>query len=306
MRIIFAGTPINAALTLEALVLAGFNVVGALTRKDAQVGRKKTITETAVSAVATKHGIDVFRANSISTEAQSWIDGKKADLGVIVAYGNILKKPVLDSPTNGWINVHYSLLPEFPGAAPVQHAILEGKSVTGVSVFRLDEGVDTGPILRTREHAIGPDLTSGELLAQLTVVGSELLIETLGDLERSFAGQMQQPKSVKPRVAGKLTRPDAKIDFSNSVVDVHNFIRAMNPEPMAWFEINSLAIRVLSSALSSQLNIPDGELVIRDGELLVGAQGGALRLLRVQPAGKNEMAGADWFRGLKQDSIRVS
>jgi methionyl-tRNA formyltransferase len=306
MRIIFAGTPMNAASTLEALVLAGLNVVGVLTRKDAQVGRNKVVSETPVASVAAKHGIDVLKANSISANTQAWIDGKKADLGVIVAYGSIFTKPTLDSPKKGWINVHYSLLPEFPGAAPVQHAILEGKSVTGVSVFRLDEGIDTGPILGTREYEIDPDVTSGELLAQLTVIGSELLVETLSDLESSFAGQVNQPNSVNPRVAGKLSRSDAKIQFSKPVVEVHNFIRAMNPEPMAWFELDNVAVRVVSSALSGHSEITDGDLVLQDGELLVGCQGGALSLTRVQPAGKNEMSGADWFRGLRQDSKRIS
>lgn len=306
MRILFAGTPTNAASTLDALVSAGFEVVGVLTRNDAKVGRNKSITETPVAVAASKHGIEVQKANFISPDVQSWIEDKNADLGVIVAYGSILKKPTLQSPAKGWINVHYSLLPEFPGAAPVQHAILEGKSVTGVSIFRLDEGIDTGPILASREHEIAPSVTAGELLSELTVIGSDLLVETVSFLDERIANQRQQPKQPSSRVAGKLSRADAKIDFSSPVSSVHNFIRAMNPEPMAWFEIENSPVRVLSTSLSPNLDLTPGELMVREGELLVGCKGGALKLLRVQPAGKNEMSGADWFRGLRQDSIRIS
>ena len=306
MRILFAGTPTNAASTLDALVSAGFEVVGVLTRNDAKVGRNKSITETPVAVAASKHGIEVQKANFISPDVQSWIEDKNADLGVIVAYGSILKKPTLQSPAKGWINVHYSLLPEFPGAAPVQHAILEGKSVTGVSVFRLDEGIDTGPILAAREHEIAPNVTAGELLSELTVIGSDLLVETVSFLDERIANQRQQPKQPNSRVAGKLSRADAKIDFSRPVVSVHNFSRAMNPEPMAWFEIENSPVRVLSTSLSQHSDLTPGELIVREGDLLIGCEGGALKLSRVQPAGKNEMSGADWFRGLRQDSIRIS
>ncbi len=306
MRILFAGTPTNAASTLDALVSAGFQVVGVLTRNDAKVGRNKSITETPVAVVAAKHGIEVQKANFISPYVQSWIEDKNADLGVIVAYGSILKNPTLQLPAKGWINVHYSLLPEFPGAAPVQHAILEGKSVTGVSVFRLDEGIDTGPILASREHEIAPNVTAGELLSELTVIGSVLLVETVSFLDERIANQRQQPKQPSPRVAGKLSRTDAKIDFSRPVISVHNLIRAMNPEPMAWFEIEKSPVRVLSTSLSQHSDLTPGELMVREGDLLIGCEGGALKLSRVQPAGKNEMSGADWFRGLRQDSIRIS
>jgi methionyl-tRNA formyltransferase len=306
MRIIFAGTPSNAAFTLEALIAGGFDVVGVLTREDARVGRNKEIRETAVAEVAAKNGIDLMKANTISSLVEAWLKEKQVDLGIVVAYGSIFRKSTLQIPTKGWINVHYSLLPEYPGAAPVQHAILEGREVTGVTVFRLDEGIDTGPILSAKEHPIGPDLTSGELLSELTEVGAELLIETLTDFEAFISHQREQSVMSCSRNAGKITRADARIDFSLPVIDVHNFIRAMNPEPIAWFELSGVSVRVLSAAISNSSDASPGQLMIRDGGLVAGCADGGLGLLRVQPAGKNEMSGADWFRGLKHDSIRIS
>jgi methionyl-tRNA formyltransferase len=306
MRIIFAGTPTNAALTLRALVHGGFDVVGVLTRQDARVGRGKEIVSTPVAAAAVEFGLEIMKANSISPEVQAWIDEKAADLGVIVAYGCILDEAALESPVRGWINLHYSLLPEFPGAAPVQHAILEGKTVTGVTVFRLDKGIDTGPILSSREMPIDPDATSGELLSELASVGSELLLTTLNNLEESFASQKQQPKLNAGKRAGKLNRAVARIDFSNPAIAVHNFVRAMNPEPIAWFELDDVHVRALSTRVSEVQELSVGELGLYLGELLVGCGTGAVALLRVQPSGKNAMSGADWFRGLRQQAARIS
>lgn len=306
MNIIFAGTPTNAASTLEALVEAGFDVSGVLTRTDAEVGRKKVITESPVAAVASRLGLEITKANSISAEVQTWIESKKANIGVIVAYGSILRRPALEAPTHGWINVHYSLLPEFPGASPVQSAILDGKTMTGVTVFRLDEGIDTGPILSTRQIPIGPKVTSGELLSELTSVGSELLIQTLNELELRFANQFEQPKTIPRVVSRKLNRADARIDFSRSALVVHNLVRAMNPEPMAWFELEQLSIRVLSTELAESSKLSFGELGIENGELQIGCGSGNLRLLRVQPSGKNQMSGADWYRGLNRQSVSIS
>jgi len=306
MKIIFAGTPINAASTLEALISSGVDVVGVLTRQDAKVGRSRTLTETPVAAVAAAHDLDTFKSNSISPEVEAWIDGKSADLGVIVAYGSILKKPVLDSPTKGWINLHYSLLPAFPGAAPVQHAILEGESMTGVTIFRLDEGMDTGPIIASSQLEIRDSVTSGDLLTELTLVGSELLTETLFTLEEKFSNQILQPKPSTIKQAGKITRSQARIDFSKPAQSIHNLVRAMNPEPIAWFELDNAPVRVLRTRLTESLELQIGQLSVNTGKLIVGCGAGALELIRVQPSGKNEMSGVDWFNGLRRESARIS
>jgi len=306
MRIVFAGTPSNAAYTLEALISKGFDIVGVLTREDAIVGRKKVLTETPVATVASRHGLETMKTNSISPEALTWLNGKNAEIGVIVAYGSILKKPALEAPAKGWINVHYSLLPEYPGAAPVQHAIMEGDAVTGVTVFRLDEGVDSGPILAASQVVIQEHVTAGDLLSELTLVGSDILIETLSDIDARIANQKQQSRSGKLKVAAKLNRSDAKIDFSLSALQVHNFVRAMNPEPVAWFEFDNIPIRVLQTTVGVSSDLAIGELVLSPDGLLVGCSAGSVQLLLVQPAGKNEMPGADWYRGQKNDGARIS
>jgi methionyl-tRNA formyltransferase len=188
----------------------------------------------------------------------------------------------------------------------VQHAILDGRAVSGVTVFRLDEGVDTGPILSSRQIQIDEHVTSGELLSELTEVGSDLLIQTLRDFESLAANQRNQPVVSSLKMAGKLSRADAKIDVYSAATEVHNLVRAMNPEPIAWFEINGNPIRVLRTAIADSPKLPTGELCLQGGELFLGCKSGSLKLLRVQPAGKAEMSGADWFRGLRQESISIS
>lgn len=305
MRIIFAGTPSNAAHTLDALVEAGFDVVGVLTREDAQVGRHKTLTESAVATSAKRLGIETLKANRVTDEVSSWISALDPDLGVIVAYGSILKSQVLELPAKGWINLHYSLLPKFPGAAPVQHAILNGETTTGVTVFRLDEGIDTGPILAQTEANIGKDSSSGELLEALTLVGSDLLIETLTNLEQRIGNQKPQQLPTGEPVAGKISRSSARLNCSEPALAVHNFVRALNPEPVAWFEFQGSPVRVLRTSPAEQENLSIGEAKLLSGELVLGCSHGALKLLQVQPAGKKEMLGADWFRGLRVETISI-
>lgn len=306
MRLIFAGTPQSAATTLEALVTGGFNVVGVLTREDVELGRSRVLTATPVAAVASRYGLEYRKTNVISAAVQSWIADKEADLGVIVAYGSILRKAVLDQPAKGWVNLHYSLLPDFPGAAPVQQAIREGRTVTGVTIFRLDEGVDTGPILSSEDVRIAEDVTSGELLDQLSKVGSELLIRTLLNLDEYFSKQQQQSTSNSARGSSKISRADARINFLEAATDVHNLVRAMNPEPVAWFEVNQMAVRVLKTEVSKLPGLGVGECRVETDELFVGCGSGAVKLLKVQPAGKTPMSGADWFRGLRSDSLGIT
>lgn len=305
MRIIFAGTPANAAHTLTALVVAGLNVVGVLTREDALVGRKRVLSQSPVAVVAEKYGIETVKANMITGEVASWISGLQPDLGVIVAYGSILRQPTLEVPMLGWVNLHYSLLPKFPGAAPIQHAIMRGETRTGVTVFQLDEGIDTGPILSQAEIGIGESQTSGRLLDTLTVLGSDLLIETLQNLPTRIANRSAQVIPTGMPVAGKILRPQARLDFSLPAQELHNFVRALNPEPVAWFEYQGLQVRVLQTSVSKDTSLGAGECKMVGGELTAGCAEAAVELLLVQPAGKNEMSGSDWFRGLRQESISI-
>ena len=306
MRIVFAGTPINAAKTLKALVAAGNTIVGVLTRADAPTGRSGTVTESPVAAVASSLGIPVLKSNTVDTDVLDWISGLTPDLGVIVAYGCILKSDALEIPSKGWINVHYSLLPKYAGASPVQHAILDGETETGVTVFKLDEGVDTGPVLSVQRTEIRPDENTGELLERLTEIGSELLCRTLGDFDNQYSSRSFQEIDSTRVATRKISRALARLDFNQSSKDVVNKVRAMNPEPVAWFEFESLPVRVLEATVEDSAELAAGVARLLGSQLIVGCSDGSVALELVQPAGKKPMSGADWFRGLRRDSLLLS
>ena len=306
MRIVFAGTPINAAKTLKTLVGAGNTIVGVLTRADAPTGRSGTVTESPVAAVASSLGIPVLKSNTVDTDVLDWISGLKPDLGVIVAYGCILKSDALEIPSKGWINVHYSLLPKYAGASPVQHAILDGETETGVTVFKLDEGVDTGPVLSAQRTEIRPNENTGELLERLTEIGSELLCRTLGDLDNQYSSRSFQEIDSTRVATRKISRALARLDFNQSSKDVVNKVRAMNPEPVAWFEFESLPVRVLEATVDGSAELAAGVARLLGSQLIVGCSVGSVALEVVQPAGKKPMSGADWFRGLRRDSLLLS
>ena len=306
MRIIFAGTPANAAKTLEALLEAKHEVVGVLTRIDAPTGRSGTLTESDVALVASEHGLPLHKSNLPDSGTSEWLAGLEPDLGIIVAYGSILKRNLLEIPAHGWLNVHYSLLPKYPGASPVQQALLEGDSTTGVTVFQLDEGVDSGPIVAQATVQIAPDASAGSVLEDLTLVGSDLLIDTLANLGSRLGAKTAQDRVSKHPVTRKISRAMARIEFGTPASKIVNLVRAMNPEPVAWFEFESQPIRVMESAISEIAGLPVGVASLVDGELLVGSLDVAVVLRTVQPAGKKPMAGADWFRGLRRDSLTLT
>ena len=306
MRIIFTGTPANAAKTLEALLEANHEVVGVLTRIDAPTGRSGTLTESDVALVASKHGLPLHKSNLPDSRTSEWLAGLEPDLGIIVAFGSILKRNLLEIPAHGWLNVHYSLLPKYPGASPVQQSLLEGESTTGVTVFQLDEGVDSGPIVAQATVEIAPDAYAGSVLEGLTLVGSNLLMDTLANLDSHLEAKTAQDTSSKHPVTRKISRSMARIEFGTTASKIVNLVRAMNPEPVAWFEFESQPIRVLESAISEIAGLPVGVASLVEGELLVGSLDMAVVLRTVQPAGKKPMAGADWFRGLRRDSLTLT
>jgi methionyl-tRNA formyltransferase len=306
LRIVFAGTPANAATTLQSLLDGGFDVVGVLTREDAAIGRKKVITPSPVAEVATKAGIAVFKSNSVDDPTLKWLAELDADLGVIVAYGSILRSKALAIPSKGWINLHYSLLPDLPGAAPVQWALLEGRKETGVTVFELDEGVDTGPIYSQQAVTIPEGVNAGELLEILTMQGIELLSKAIQEIASNAAVKKVQDSHGQRKFASKLDRSAAKINFSDPSADVLNVIRAMNPEPMAWFEFEGVPVRVLSATKADALGIAVGVAVSSDQKVVVGCADGAIELLSIQPAGKVPMSAIEWFRGLRKEQVELS
>jgi len=306
LRIVFAGTPANAGVVLRSLVSAGLDIVGVLTRRDAPIGRKASLNPSPVAEVAEALNLRVLKANSIGPDEISWLNSLEPDLGVIVAYGSILKSDVLQVPERGWVNLHYSLLPKHPGASPVQQTILNGDQTSGVTVFRLDEGVDSGPVIAQTETEVGKRVNSEELLAYLTAIGSKLLIDTLRNFDNVVPIPQEKKDPLANSYAKKISREDARIEFSETAIEVDRLVRAMYPEPMAWCELDGLAVRVLESEPVESAALRVGEVQVIDSKVLVGCGEGALQLISVQPSGRTKMSGPDWFRGLRADTVILS
>lgn len=282
-------------------------VVAVLTREDAPVGRKGVLTPSPVSTEAESLNLPVIKANRINDKVDSEISGFQPDLGVVIAYGSLLKTTTLRLPKHGWLNLHYSLLPLWRGAAPVQHSILSGVKETGVSIFQLDEGMDTGPILTTVPAEIQPGENSGQLLDRLTLLGSSALDECLARIDAGMANFV--PQEGVPSFATKISRSDAEIDWQKSSSEIELLVRAMNPEPMAWTTHYGQPVRIIEAQamLSGTVEISPqsaGTIILKGATVFVACgDDSALRLDVVQPSGKNPMKAADWFRGLKESAV---
>jgi methionyl-tRNA formyltransferase len=297
MRILFAGTPSTASTVLEGLLTSGHEVVAALTREDSLTGRKKVLTPSPVAETAKKHGIPCIKANKLGPDVLDEIVKHNVDFAVVVAYGVILRQDALDALPMGWFNLHFSLLPKWRGAAPVQAAIRAGDSETGVTLFRIDLGLDTGPILGSVETVIGPSETAGELLDRLSLLGLTLLNQ---ELPRIYSGGLcLVDQNGDVNLAPKINRNDARISFSANAEQVELLVRAMNPEPMAWCMLNDDAMRVIQArAVPSTDTLDVGVVSFIDERVLVGCgEDTVLELIVVQPASKNQMPARDWLNG---------
>ena len=297
MRILFAGTPQVAVTVLGALVNGGHEVVGVLTREDSPVGRKKTLQSSPVAEFAFSKGLPVIKKNKIRAEDLQEITSLNADIAIVVAYGSLLSKSVLEVIPQGWFNLHFSLLPKYRGAAPVQHAIKDGQTETGVSLFRLDEGMDTGDLVGQVPTKIEPDENAGVLLQRLAHLGVTLLNQ---ELPRIFAGTATlTPQIGDASFAPKLSRKDAEIDFNKSADEITCLIRAMNPEPMAWAMVEEMPVRVLDARpVNLNIDLEPGSIVRSDRAMVVICGGGTcLEITEIQPAGKKQMSGQEWIRG---------
>lgn len=306
MRIFFAGTPKNAADSLFSLHQAGLDIVGVLTRKDAPVGRKQIMTASPVAIQATELGIQVIKSNHFDESTITKISEFKADLGVVIAYGAFVNDSGLRLFPKGWINVHYSLLPKYRGAAPVQHAILNGEEFTGVSIFKLDEGMDTGPLVSSVPTRIEPGENSARLLDRLTDLGISALLETIPAIAAGIAKYERQPKE-GVSLAPKISRQDAKMNWATSAKALEAFTNAMNPEPMAWAASGEDVLRIISAReyLAPSSSISEREVKMVDQSIVVGCRDSILELLTVQPAGKNVMPARDWYNGQRDKGTFV-
>lgn len=296
--LIFAGTPPNAARTLEYLVQQGFEVRLVITRPDAPVGRKRVLTESAVAATAQKLGIDVYKTNSVDDAAIARISQTGCETAVVVAYGALLKQPALDALENGWFNVHYSLLPKWRGAAPVQHAILAGDKSSGVTLFKIDQGLDSGPVVASVPTQIQPGETSERLLSRLTELGCTLLGQELPGILLKNHRLVLQDETTEVTAAPKLTREHARIDWTEQARLIEQKVLAMNPEPGAWTLLNGETFKIHDArVVASSENGSAGTVVAVDGKVIVSTGESVIELLEVQPAGKQSMSARDWARG---------
>lgn len=309
MRIVFAGTPEFAVPSLHALVKAAsvepsphhttIEVVGVLTREDAPLGRKRVLTPSPVAQAAEELGLPVYKANKLDDAATEWVRALNADLGVIVAYGGLVREPLLSLPAHGWINLHFSELPAWRGAAPVQRALMAGEQELGVTVFRLVAALDAGAVLTRDAKTFAPGTSAGVALTELASFGTEALLGAVRMLETDpEAGEAQQGEA---SYAHKLGREDGKLDLSAGVHAVLAHWAGVTPEPGAFvnFEEQPLKlheIRALGEGEEAVDRIV-GTVQMRAGKAILDLEDGSLELVRVQPAGKATMNGADWLRG---------
>ena len=302
MRLVFAGTPLVAANTLARLLADdSHEVVAVLTRPDAPQGRSSRPVASPVAQLAAEHGIEVLRpARASDPDLAARLAELDPDCCPVVAYGGLIPRSLLDLPRHGWVNVHFSLLPRWRGAAPVQHAILAGDEVTGVTVFELVEGLDAGPVLASANYVLGESDSAGEALEALEALGAEELVHTLDALAAGTVTAVPQPDE-GVTLAPKLTVQGARIDWSRPAVEISRQVRANNPSPMAWTELDGERFRVLHAVPAEGEDLAPAELRAGKRSVLVGTGSGTLELLQVQPAGKRPTAAADWGRGLRGD-----
>ncbi|MCA4132685.1 methionyl-tRNA formyltransferase [Arthrobacter sp. M4] len=297
MRVLFAGTPAVAVPSLDALIRSGFDVVAVLTRPDAPLGRKRILTPSPVAARAEELGIPVIRAAKLDASAVESIAAVQPDVAAIVAYGGLVPRSALDIPRHGWINLHFSLLPAWRGAAPVQRALIAGDDITGASTFLLEEGLDTGPVFGTLTEDIRPEETAGELLDRLSLSGAELLVRTLTAVDAGAAAPV--PQSGDVTLAPKLGLDDGRLDWNQPALALHRRARGVTPEPGAWTTLAGQRIKLEPLRLRADANhLPAGHVRLDGGAVLVGTGSHPVQLSRIQPAGKKMMDAAAWARGM--------
>ena len=304
LRIVFAGSPAAAVPSLRALLDGPHEVVAVVTREDAPLGRKRIMTATPVAVAAETAGVPVIRANRLAPVAQQLID-LGADLGVIVAYGGLIREPLLSAPRLGWINLHFSLLPRWRGAAPVQRAVMAGDRTTGAAVFRLVPELDAGDVYATLERPIGAHETAGHLLESLSISGARLLTEVVDGLADGSA--VATPQNGDPTVAPKLVLADGRLDWHDTAERIVDRFRGTTPEPGAFTEVAGERVKVLDAVVAHDApRLAPGRMELRAGRLLVGTASDPIDLVTVHPAGKRAMPAADWWRGRPADAPAVA
>jgi methionyl-tRNA formyltransferase len=299
--VLFAGTPQTAVPSLRALLESRHEVVAVLTRPDAPTGRGRRMEPSPVRRVAEEADVEVLTPPRPRDPAfLARLAELEPDACPVVAYGGLIPPQALAVPRHGWINLHFSLLPAWRGAAPVQHAILSGDEVTGACAFRLEEGLDTGPVFGTVTEQIGRTDTSGDLLARLAVDGARLLVATLDGVEEGRLAAVPQPAEGVSH-APKLTTDDARIDWKTPALHIDRQVRACTPAPGAWTTLAGERVKIFPvTPLPGVTEVEPGAIVADKRGLQVGTGSGhTVRLGEVQAQGKRRMSAADWARGMR-------
>lgn len=301
LRIVFMGTPAFAVPTLTEIIGQSHEVVACYTRAPAPGGRRGLdLVESPVHQCARRFGIPVFAPKTLrDAGVQSEFTAHQADVAVVVAYGLILPRPILDAPSLGCLNLHGSLLPRWRGAAPIQRAIMAGDAESGVMVMRMEEGLDTGPVAMAERATITPEMTAGMLHDQMMRVGADLMVRALAALERGSLGFTPQ-SGTGVTYAAKITKNECRIDFSQPAKMVHDHVRGLSPAPGAYFEIDwgqgVKRIKVLRAIPFDGHGEPG---IVIDDHLGIACASGAIRLVEVQPAGKSAMSAEEFMRGVR-------
>ena len=300
MRLLFAGTPDVAVPSLELLLASDHEVVAVLTRPDARAGRGRRVSRSPVAERAEAAGVPVLQPRSLrEPEFLEQLAELAVDCAPVVAYGALVPEAALGLPRFGWVNLHFSLLPAWRGAAPVQHAVMAGDEVTGASTFRLEAGLDTGPVYGVVTEPVAPRDTAGDLLARLAVSGARLLVATLDGIAAGTLEPEPQPAE-GVSLAPRIEPADARVDWSLPAHVVDRRVRGVTPAPGAWTTWRGDRLRLGPiEPLPSSLGLTPGELSVGATGVLVGTGRGAVRLGEVQPAGKRLLPAPDWARGAR-------
>jgi methionyl-tRNA formyltransferase len=300
VRLVFAGTPEVALPSLSALLASPHDVVAVITRPDAPSGRGRTLQASPVAALAAEHGIEVLKpAKPRDPDFLARLADLEPDCCPVVAYGALVPRSALDIPRLGWVNLHFSLLPAWRGAAPVQHAVWHGDPITGASTFLLEEGLDTGPVYGVVTETVRPSDTSGDLLGRLAVSGAGLLVATMDGLEAGALVAAPQPAD-GISLAPKITVDDARVDWSQPAVRVDRQVRACTPAPGAWTTYLGERVKLGPvTLLADDTTLAPGEIGVDKNRVRVGTASHAVVLGEVRAQGKKAMAAADWARGTR-------
>ncbi|MFI1002276.1 methionyl-tRNA formyltransferase [Streptomyces galbus] len=301
MKLVFAGTPEVAVPALDALISSGRHEVAAVvTRPDAPAGRGRRLVASPVAQRAEEAGIEVLRpARPREPEFLERLRQIAPDCCPVVAYGALLPKVALDIPAHGWVNLHFSLLPAWRGAAPVQHAVMAGDEITGASTFLIEEGLDSGPVYGTLTEEVRPTDTSGDLLTRLAFAGAGLLLATMDGIEDGTLKAVPQPAD-GVTLAPKITVEDARVDWAAPALRVDRVVRGCTPAPGAWTTFRGERLKLIQARpVPERTDLTPGQLAVGKNDVFVGTGSYAVELLWVQAQGKKPMRAADWARGVR-------